>query len=87
MAAEKAAAFAEFRQAYAALKAGWGGYDRYDAWVASANNAAFGALAAYDEWVGAFETLFRRQHGNWPAFYAAVQRLAELPRMERTRRL
>ena len=85
--AQKAAAYAEFRQAYAQLKARWGGYDRYDAWVAGANNAAFGALAAYDDWVDAFEALFRARSGDWPAFYAAAKELAELPPEQRTQRL
>ena len=83
----KTAAYAEFRQAYAQLRQQWGGYAGYDLWVANANNAAFGALAAYDDWVGAFEALFRQEHGDWAAFYAAAQRLAELPRGERTARL
>jgi predicted aminopeptidase len=85
--AGKLAAYAEFRQAYAQLKQGWGGQGPYDAWVANANNAAFGALAAYDDWVAAFEALFNRHPGDWPAFYAAVHRLAELPRAERTQLL
>lgn len=87
LAAEKAAAYAEFRQNYAQLKASWGGYDRYDAWVASANNAAFGALAAYDDWVGAFEALFSAQSGDWPAFYGAVIRLSQLPPDQRLAQL
>ena len=61
----------------------WGGYDRYDAWVASANNASFAALAAYDEWVDAFEVLFSRQHGDWVAFFAAAKELARQPREKR----
>lgn len=83
----KAAAFAEFRQSYAVLRATWDGQGPYDLWVANANNASFGALAAYDDWVAAFEALFREQHGDWPAFYAAVHRLAEMPRDLRTQRL
>jgi predicted aminopeptidase len=86
-AARKAAAYAEFRRAYAQLKQDWGGQGPYDAWVANANNAAFGALAAYDDWVTAFEALFNRQPGDWRALHAAVRQLAELPRAERTRRL
>jgi predicted aminopeptidase len=79
--ARKAAAYAEFRRSYALLKDQWSGDTRYDAWVANANNAAFGALAAYDDWVPAFENLFRRQRGSdWAAFYAAVRQIAELPR-------
>ena len=83
----KSAAYAEFRQAYAQLRDSWGGYARYDAWVAGANNAAFGALAAYDDWVGAFEALYQQHPGDWAAFYAAAQQLAGLPRPERTQRL
>jgi predicted aminopeptidase len=87
LAAQKAAAYAEFRRAYAQLKARWGGYDRYDAWVANANNAAFGALAAYDDWVDAFESLFHAQGDDWPAFYAAARQLAAIPPAERAARL
>ena len=85
--AMKQAAYADFRRAYAQLKQGWGGQGPYDAWVANANNATFGALASYDDWVAAFEALFARQPGNWRAFYAAVNQLAALPRAERTSRL
>lgn len=85
--AQKQAVYAEFRQAYAQLKQTWGGQGPYDAWVANANNAAFGALAAYDDWVVSFEAMFNRKPGDWPAFYAAVRQLAALPRAERTSRL
>ena len=83
----KAAALAQFRQAYARLKAGWGGYAGYDAWVARANNAAFGAQAAYDELVPGFEALFAREGGDWLRFYDAVQQLAELPQDARRQAL
>lgn len=85
--ARKTAAYAEFRQSYAQLRQQWGGYGGYDVWVANANNAAFGALAAYDDWVGAFEALFQAQHGDWATFYSAAKGLAELPRSNRTARL
>jgi predicted aminopeptidase len=85
--AMKAAAYTEFRQSYAQLKESWGGYARYDAWVAKANNAAFGALASYDDWVAAFEVVYSRHPGDWAAFYGAVKQLADLPRAERTLRL
>ncbi len=83
----KSAAYTEFRQAYAQLRESWGGYARYDAWVAGANNAAFGALAAYDDWVGAFEALYRQHPGDWSTFYTGARQLADLPRPERTQRL
>jgi predicted aminopeptidase len=61
------------------LKQDWGGYKGYDGWVAQANNASFGAQAAYDQWVPAFETLFQRQGRDFARFYDEVRRLADLP--------
>jgi predicted aminopeptidase len=83
MADRKHAAMAEFRQRYADLKASWGGYNGYDAWVARANNATFGVQAAYDELVPAFEALFVRHGCRFPAFYDAVQTLAVQPAQAR----
>ena len=85
--AMKSKVMQEFRDRYAKLKASWGGYAGYDAWVAGANNASFGALAAYDELVPAFEALFAREGGSWPRFYGAVKRLAALPKDERIKAL
>ena len=87
--AMKADAMADFRQRYAALRAGWTGprQGAYDGWVARANNAMFGAQAAYDELVPGFEALFEREGEDWPRFYAAVRRLAELPKTERRQAL
>lgn len=83
--AMKKAAMDEFRQRYAALRATWIGprQGAYDSFVASANNATFGAQAAYDDQVPGFEALFAREGQNWPRFYAAVKRLAKLPKAER----
>ena len=83
MQALKGAALQRFAASYAALKAQWGGYAGYDAWVARTNNASLGALAAYDELVPGFEALFHREGGDWPRFYAAVERVAALPRSDR----
>jgi predicted aminopeptidase len=85
--AMKNKAMQDFRASYAQLKTSWGGFSGYDAWVARANNAAFGAQAAYDEWVPAFEALFAQQGQNWALFYAAVTRLSQLPEAERRRTL
>ena len=83
----KVAAMQQFRAEYARLRQAWGGYAGYDGWVASANNAAFGAQAAYDELVPGFEALFAslRSHpaGQWQGFYDAVRQLAELPPAQR----
>jgi predicted aminopeptidase len=85
--AMKNRAIEDFRARYAGLRASWGGSARslggYDRAVAQANNALFGAQAAYDELVPGFEALFAREGGNWQAFYDAVQQLARLPADER----
>ncbi len=83
----KNVALQDFRDDYARLKIGWGGYAGYDPWVAGANNAAFAAWAAYDELVPAFEALFERQGRDWQRFYDAVRLLAQLPEAERERAL
>ncbi len=80
----KAEVMADFRRAYEALKQGWGGFAGYDAWVRQANNASFGAQAAYDQWVPAFETLFEAQGRDFARFYDAVRALAEQPKAERS---
>ncbi len=82
-AALKTIAMQHFRQRYAQLRATWDGYAGYDPWVARANNASFGAQAAYDEGVPAFEALFEREGRDWQRFYSAVRHLAALPRDKR----
>jgi predicted aminopeptidase len=86
-AALKAQALQRFRDGYAALKESWGGFAGYDPWVARANNAAFGAQAAYDELVPGFEALFEREGRDWQRFYDAVKGLARLPKAERRKAL
>lgn len=82
--AGKAAIMATLRADHAALKAGaWGGFAGYDAFFAQANNASLGMQAVYLDWVPAFSALFEREGGDFGRFYAAVRRLADLPRAER----
>jgi predicted aminopeptidase len=85
--ATKKAAMDEFRQSYEVLKESWGGYSGYDAWVAQANNAAFGAQAAYDDLVPAFEVLFARAGRDWSRFYEAVKQLSQQDKTHRTEHL
>ena len=86
-AATKIIAMQKFRSSYEDLKKSWGGTAQstsgYDAWVARANNASFGAQAAYDELVPGFEALYEAQGKDWQRFYDAVRQLAELPKYER----
>jgi predicted aminopeptidase len=74
---------ASFKAQYESLKTSWNGYAGYDNWVKQANNAAFGALAAYDDGVPQFEALFEQQGGDWEKFYAAVRALAAMPKEAR----
>lgn len=87
----KAEAMREYRAQYLRMRDAWGGdparYRGYDRAVEHANNASFGAQAAYDELVPGFEALFRREGSDWQRFYAAVRVLAELPKEERHRQL
>ena len=73
----------DFKMQYQSLKVGWGGFAGYDAWVKQANNAAFGALAAYEDGVPQFEALFEQEGRDWTKFYAAVKKIAQLPKEAR----
>ena len=73
----------DFKAQYEQLKTGWNGYAGYDAWVKNANNASFGALAAYDDGVPQFEALFVQQGGDWVKFFGTVQNLAKMTKEKR----
>jgi predicted aminopeptidase len=84
----KAAILTETDQAYADLKAAWGGYAGYDAWMARGlNNARLASLATYHDLVPAFQGLLAATGGDLPAFYARVRELGALPSSERLARL
>jgi len=88
MSAGKRRIIADLRHRYQALKAEWGGYDGYDRWFAGPlNNAQLGSVSTYEDDVPAFRALLAREHGDLPAFYAAVAKLGKLPAGERERRL
>ena len=77
----KAAEFEHLRADYERMRdSQWAGDKRYDAWVyAPLNNARLLPFGLYDQWVPAFAALFKREGGDWLAFYSAVQRLGRLP--------
>ena len=73
---------------YADLKASWGGYGGYDAWMARGfNNARLASLATYHDLVPAFQGLLEAVGGDLPAFYARVGELGSLPSAERLAKL
>jgi predicted aminopeptidase len=81
----------EFREGYARLREQWRAdparLRTMDRWVAQANNASFGAQAAYDELVPGFETLFVVEGRDWLRFYEAARQLAGQSKDERHRAL
>jgi predicted aminopeptidase len=78
----------ELRHDYEKFKAGWGGYTGYDEWFAgSLNNAQLNSVATYYDLVPAFERLLAANDGDPEKFYAAVKKLAKLPKAERHRQL
>lgn len=83
--AGKAAEFERMRREYRALcLREWGGKCPYDAWMNSPmNNAKLLPFGLYDQWVSAFASLLRQVGGNWPAFFARVEKLGALPAAQR----
>ena len=77
----KAAQFERLRQDYRQLRdSQWAGDKRYDAWINQPmNNARLLPFGLYDQWVPAFAALFKQEGGDWVRFYAAVERLGQLP--------
>ncbi|MEO0422591.1 MAG: aminopeptidase [Pseudomonadota bacterium] len=83
-AAAKQAALDRLQGDYATVRDGpWGGYTGYDAWFASVNNARLASVATYRRWVPAFSALMREAGGDFEAFYAKAQALADAPADER----
>lgn len=84
--AGKAAEFERLRREYRELcDRDWAGKAPFDAWVnGPLNNAKLLPFGLYDQWVPAFATLFAQVGGNWPAFYARVEKLGAMPPTQRT---
>lgn len=81
----KAAEFERLRSEYREMRdSQWGGDKRFDAWVyAPMNNARLLPIGLYDQWTPAFAALFKQVKGDWPAFFAAVEKMGELPADQR----
>ncbi|MCJ1886189.1 aminopeptidase [Pseudomonas sp. LA21] len=84
--AGKAAEFERLRREYRDLcEHEWGGKAPFDNWVnGPLNNAKLLPFGLYDQWVPAFAALFAQVGGNWPAFYARVEKLGAMPPAQRT---
>lgn len=76
--------FDTLRAEYETLKTErWQGFTGYDGWVQTANNAALAVMGAYNDGVAPFERLFVQEGQDFARFYAAVKRLAALPKPQR----
>lgn len=84
---QKAVIFQALKDEYQTLKVSWGGYRGYDRWFAAPlSNAHLASIATYHDLVPGFRALLAREK-TFPAFYAAVKKLAQLDKAERHRRL
>lgn len=63
-------------------------FEPYRQWVMNdLNNAKLISARAYHRWVDAFRQLMHGHAGDWPGFYRAVSRLADMPAQARHARL
>ena len=73
---------------YARLKEEWGGYAGFDQWMNEGiNNARLASVAVYHDLVPAFQVLLQSVDYDLPSFYAAVRKLAALPKDTRLAKL
>jgi predicted aminopeptidase len=77
--AAKARIFRELKEAYTALRATWGGYDGYDAWMSHGlNNAKLSSLVTYRGHVQALENLFDAVDGRFATFLGLARAIGRL---------
>ena len=78
MRAAKAEIMASMRSKYQQLRDGrWRGYDGYDDWFATANNARIAAVATYHDQVPNFLALYEQLGQDLQAFYRECERAAK----------
>ena len=84
MRARKVETLAGMKQAYAQLKARWGGRAPFDAWFGGEiNNAHLASIATYYTCVPGFQRELAAVGGDLPAFYRRVRELAKLDQKQR----
>ena len=87
MRTRKAEMFAALKDDYAKLKQEWGGYAGYDRFLDDPNNAKLASISFYSRLVPQFLQMLARLHGDLPAFYAEVKRLARMSQVARYKAL
>jgi predicted aminopeptidase len=80
----KAAILQQMREEYAQIRARWRGDSRYDRTFAKPwNNARLNTVATYYDLVPGFERLLEAKRGDLKAFFAAVEAMRTMTKMER----
>lgn len=78
----------EMQTEYERLKVNWGGDTEYDEWFAHPiNNSHLNSVAAYYDFLPAFEQLLAANGGDLEKFYQAAARLSKRPKRDRHERL
>lgn len=86
--AGKAAIFSELQNEFDRLKTAEKGLAAYDNWMKhSLNNAKIGSVAAYHDFVPAFNKMLAANEGDLNQFYRECRKLAQAPKDERHRML
>ena len=85
MRAAKLARFDQMRDEYEVLKESWDGFNGYDNWFKRGlNNARLVSVATYNEYVPAFEEMFKQNDSSFEKFYTKALEVSKLPATERT---
>ncbi|MCX2830636.1 aminopeptidase [Microbulbifer thermotolerans] len=84
--AQKAQVLSRLRHCYRELSADWPNPERYRRYIDKTNNATLALVAEYQSQVPAFKQLYR-ESDSWEDFYRAAERLGELGKEKRKRRL
>lgn len=86
---QKRVYFTELRQQYISLKAGeWKGYSGYDHWFdRDLNNANLVSVSTYHQHLPGFKALLQQSNEDLRVFYAAAEKLSQLPAKERSEKL
>lgn len=81
---EKNEILAHLDAKYELLKASWNDDMSYDEWMRTdMNNAKIASVTTYHDHVAGFMSILKQHNHDFPAFYAAVERLAKLEPAER----
>jgi predicted aminopeptidase len=83
---QKTSIFSELRDEFDRLKTSQNGLSAYDNWMnSSLNNAKIASIAAYHDFVPAFQKMLLEHDGNLNQFYKACHKLAQGTKNERDR--